>query len=557
MPSAIRDIGRALVAAACLAFAPSLACRADNLSDLRDVHQLGLPFASVWMTAPTDGGFNSDWQVAMAEKHWFLATIKVAMARQENGPIEAKWVPALRRLGAARLPLCIRDDNRATAMQQPKHRLPKTMENVPLSTVVMHLNADGSLEDAALADVFGPTTVWEEEARLRATSRYMKSIQAVVPAPAWIEDADNNEAHMWRSFCNERFNSIVRDKHKWIDIKTPLRHWQPPEKIRQQNLRLDEWIVANGGYEEDPYKFWLTFNDLSVKKYRAYDEAFVAASPAGWKNRYTSAYGAGRDIGFTEPQWVYDAIGPGLHEPNCYDACGGSAYVTRGNDKDDMTSANRVNNPEELFHATVEWTRAHNPKAYREFWVSINRGGALYGARAGKHEPLTPDRWTSFCQYLLWRARARQGGVPLNLRYWTNNATPRKGLIFVPEDHADLDRFGVPELKTATHEDYVLATIAAADAIPAHDVLRDYWMRGTTIPVELPLPCRTPYVLIGHPDRKEVLLYAWTPVKGAGETTVKIPEAEEVKIDFAGVSSGYWLIEREKPTRPATIRKLK
>jgi hypothetical protein len=522
----------------------------DNHDSLKRAHELGTCFSSVCMTFPSQTTFGPDWQLATAFDHYFLATIRVAgpQVGDKTGADEA----LLRRHGELKLPLCIKDNNRAEPMCAAKWRLPKTPESIPNSTVVMHLDANGNIDDAGVADVFGPTTVWEVEAIARARCQYLQAIQQRCPSPAWYCDNDNNEGFMY-GFGGAR---VILDKSKWPNPSTAKFRWADRDTVRRNNLRLDEWIMANGGYDSDPDRFYPVFGWLHNAKYFAYDQTFRNSSPAGWQNRYTEGYSAWRPDGWLTQQFVYDAIGPGLHEPTAFDATGPSVYLN----KSDTLLSLRPSKDTAIDQSVWEWNRAHNADAYRSVWVSCDAGGALNGALKGETEVVDPAMWKAWCAFTAWRYRANAGGVALNLRYWDGWNTQRAALMFGDPNEvgprfekaedtakrlariataktrwAQLDQLGRPDLKAATIEDYVQAMIAGVDEINLK--AQDFYCRGQTIPVPLPASAKYRVVAVRMPN-DEVCVYGFTPCR-LGVEKVTVPGYGDVELAFNGANQAY------------------
>lgn len=501
----------------------------DPLADMRRAHD-GLPFSSVCMDYPGDAYFGPDWQFQMAQSHWFLATMKVA-APGSMSPIKTPSAAMLKH-GADKLPLCIKDDNRPDPMQRKANRLPKTLESVPQSTVVMHLNDAGEVDDAALCDVFGPLDVWQREAAKRATDPYTKSIQAAIPEPAWIADNDNNEAYMlnhpYKAMGAAGAPVAIDRTRKWPTPTTALYKWRSPDEVKRVNLRLHDWILNNGGYSSDPDRFYAPFTMLHNAHYAAYDRAFVDASPSGWKNRYTEAYSALPDPNAFVPQkFVYDAIGPGLVETGAFDAVGPGAYLKPGKSLFDLTPLGDVS----FYHTIWDYCREKNSRAYRSVWVNAGGDGALAGALAGVHEVVDPPLWKAWCAFIAWRFRASSGYAALNLRYWDNWATKRGELVF--KDAAKLDALGRPDLKTATVEDYVQAMAAGIDEINMR--AQPFWEKGVTIPVPTS-GTKAPFVAVRLGE--EVMVYCFTPCK-LGVVTLYVPGVGDVSVDMTGRFAAY------------------
>lgn len=516
---------------------------ADPNDDMKNVHQRGLPFASMWAQYPADDYFSTDWHLALAKKQRFMPTFK--LLGFDEAALTSQWEPAIRDYGATGLPIGLVGDNWAFFV----------MANDKTAKVQI---ATG---DGPYCDPYGSTLPWSNWSTKRFTSRRAKQLQSLIPSPAWIEDADNNEAGMWNWFMKEEGSAptvarTTTDKTKFIDGAPPFR-WTSPDNVRKQNIRLDEWIVAHGGYGADPYLAWPDFTKAYVEKYKAYNDAAVAASPPGWSNRYSAGYStwaAGLPV---QPKFVFDAIGTGLHEVQAYDATGPSPYLNQTTSNVRAIGGLALRPTQQK---VWEDARARNPRAYREIWVSFNLFGLLYGARAGTYEVLTPERVSGWCEYLLWLSRASNGGVAVNLRYWDNYNTKRSELMFrdpneqpVPNEtdaqkkdrltrigwatvaYADLDRFGYPELKTSTIEDYLMASIKPVDKICDNPTLRDFWMRGTTMPVTIKDMDKFGYVLVKLDAR--YMIYAWTPMKLTSE--VAATPIGPVTIPFNGATSVY------------------
>lgn len=536
----MKIIGWMIAAAAWIVAAATLSFGADPQEDLRLLHERGLPFASAWMQMNTAEGFHTDWHCQQARTRRFLASVK--MRGVEDPLVREPWLAALRAHGDARLPISLIGDNWAFPIIA-RYRAQK----------VQTISGDSGFCDPLATD----PTPWRDWAAQRYRSPVAQTLFGLLPAPAWIEDADNNETGVWNWFLKEALVSVTEtNKSKWKGGVPPYR-WIGPDATRRISLRLDALIEAHGGYSGDPYALWPRFAELYHEKYAAYAEGVRGACPAGWQNRYTAGYSTASESGYPQPDWVYAAIGPGLHQVSSYDASGVSRYFDR--ETLDLLSENWMNLPTRQ-HDAWEWVRGRNPRAYREVWVGGNLFGMLAGARAGKYSVISPSRFGAWCEFLLWQSRAQSGGVPVNLRYWDNWNTPRgKRMFGDPHEVAaanetaaqtrdrltrigwanlawsDLERFGESDLKTATIEDYVLAAIDAADRIGADETLRAFWQRGTTLPVIHKAGTVAPYVVVQLGEK--YLVYVWTP-KQLGTVTLRTPVGD-VPVSFDGAPSIY------------------
>lgn len=475
------------------------------------------------------------------------------------------------------LPICLRTNNIVDAFWQPRYRLPLVPDNIPASPLVWVLK-DTGLDDERLVDCLGSPENWKIEGELWGRSLFMKSLQRQLPSPAYALLLENNEG------AYEKLSRYTdADPHRRDAYGFQVRNWKPDAELQKLSLRLHARIeqLRAENPQSGPAEFLPEFWTRRVAQYRALYDAFDAQLSAGWKGKlYAVGYNGMGHAYRPQPAVDFEKLGY-CPELNYYDA-GSTEIYSAGTQLADFCS---------LDHAAVlnlipawEVARSRNPKAFRELSLYITDGAALAGAKAGRHEVITPARYEGWVQWTLWSIH--DPGIPVILRHWCGYADKPSTPMFDRKHYQELDELGHPELKNAVSETYLKPIISAVDRVCIDQTLREFWLRGQPIIVPgLGHPARqmyslVPYPLPGQPDNRwrllecsanpprdtwkiergkatatirvwavatrlndRVLLFAWSPCRLEGKITVSIPELGDVEVE-APQPWGYWVVKQ-------------
>jgi hypothetical protein len=125
------------------------------------------------------------------------------------------------------------------------------------------------------------------------------------------------------------------------------------------------------------------------------------------------------------------------------------------------------------------WLRKHDPSFVPGMSIKINKLGAIGAAKAGLHEPLTPERWAGAVLWQVWGQHER--ATPFEVRdFWESSSTPGDRL-FSEADLPDLQRIGCPEILKATKGDYFETVMTGVDHICENATIRRFWIEGTPV----------------------------------------------------------------------------
>lgn len=494
-----------------------------NVRDLRDAHKLGLPFAGCWNTS----FFPFSWHVDQVRSgRRLVPSIGLPSMYGDGNATIPKVSAGLDRFATEweflrdnRLPLVIRYNNVAQIFPS-RPRLPLTEENRLKSPIIWRLMPDGSLNDTPFADPLGPQEIWSEEGAALGRSLYVQTLQKLHSDPAWVTFVENHEGSELKikAYCD-----ISRVKQKDGSFVESWK-WKSPDALAAVSLRMRDWVAVNGG--SGVWPSYLRYSSEYNTRYRSFYDAFRDTLQPAWQRDFmTAQYSAGD--GLTLPPDVIAAGGPNP-QAACVNGWGHSIYVGWHQTPGDLTDKRLVQRSTESIPGW-EYQRERDAKCFREPFVWIGEGSAQAGKKAGSHEVITPDRWSAFCEWLLWQCRAQSGGVPVMLHHWIGAKTRPSDRFFAESTD--------PALSGYTEGDYVNATALACDRICEHPTIREHWLCGETTLLPVPtVPQRVWVSMTRLGDER--LLYAWTPCLLIEPVEVATPEGP-VTIDFSGRPSAY------------------
>ncbi len=562
-PEDYRELDRLLAKSFGVAAA---AIPSDSLSDLRRLHIDGGIASSEWNTASPlqfvdpSVSFDFNWHVRQTQAgRRFLPSIFLPTYDPTvDDPLKAGCVANvlakpnaanLKWLSDNNLPLCLRHNNIPDAMVKAggRYRLPLTEAN-RLKSALVWRQFNGALDDTPQADPWGPVSNWQNEGTLQGASAYVRALQTYCPNPAFIEFASNNEQvffdQIW-NLCSVGIRNAATNTY-------PDAKWLPPDKMAAISLRHRDWVSQNPALS--PYDYFIVHSQNRGALHLAYFDAFKSQVSEPWKNLRTSAYSAGGDPTYVVPPALLPLIGPSLESAG-FDGVGSALYVGNGSIPQDLTDAKQLTYSLSG-QALWAYTRSRNPNAFREVWVAIGPDDCLKAALAGKHLPVTPDVYSAAVEWWAWQCRAPSGGMAVVLRHYYDSQTRRLSKFFA-NFGAQLTTLNRPDMATLTNEDYALAVVTVpdrimADAIPPFQYgPRDFWLRGTTVPVTYSTGPQQAWFSAVRLDN-QILVYGFTP-KNLGAATVNVTGIDPVTVDFGGACRGYWLLS---PPSGWTVRKL-
>ena len=553
------------------------------IEDLKNWRRLGLPMAAEWNVA----GYRFFYHVRqIREGRRFLPSIQFPSI--DEGANDKQILSNLLQgtkedfafLDKNGLPLCLRTNNIANMLVGKRYRVPKSPDNIGRSPLVWS-ETDAGVDDERVVDLFGSTSFWEQEGGQWAKSQLSQFLQERLPNPAYVIFLENNEG------AEEKLGRYVEfdEKNRQPDGRATMT-WKAPAALSKLSIRLRDRVEQLK--KEDPQatphdflpEFWRRRRDQRQAFYTSFSKSLTAA----WSDRlYTAGYRGMDEAGFAFQPKLFDEFG---YAPQLtwLDAGSPNLYV-HGKILVDFTSVDHA----EVLNNIPTWevASARNPKAYRELSLHISDGGIMAGAKAGRHEVITPERYEGWVQWVLWSVHDR--GTPVLLRRWCPAKENPQTPIFRKDQHADLEKLGASELKNAVSELYLKPIISAVDRVCTNAVLREFWLEGEPVVVSGPgfpephlsdrFPEMNRYPRPGDPDRRwrvlecstnpprnswqrtdghflepikvwavatrlknRVLLFAWTPCRLADRIKVTVPEIGEVEID-APRPWGYWVVD--------------
>lgn len=464
---------------ACLLLASLSECRGDNLSDLRDLHKLGLPCASEWNCEPEK--FPLEWHVRKVQDgHMVLPSWKLPYSFIPV--VKPPVVPdaTYKFLRDTNVPVCLRALNinmefaganipGALPVWRKLPLVPESIPNSPCTWAYMP-----ALKDRPFADRFGPVELWSADGVAWAFHPSVKTLQTQVPTPAWVSFVENNEG------CEDQGDEERKGGPYWFrqPARNPLGYnvlkFNTPDAMRALSVRMAD-RVAQIGYASDPYMLQGELWGRRRDQRKALYDGFAGGSAPGWRNIYTAAYASGQSDALVArpmiwPQHGYSPIAVST------DAPGPFIYIAGTSPLRDFTDIKHC----EIWNMipAMEWLRQNNPHSYLEIYLQLSDAAVWFGKAVDRHEVITPERYEAWVQWLLWSTRIP--GVPVVLRHWCDSKTSPTQPFFSDDDKASLVQYGAPELVNLTVEDYVAPIWNACDRI-CEKPLREFWLKGKPI----------------------------------------------------------------------------
>lgn len=531
-----------------------------NIDDLKNLHTQGLCAVVGWNIGSgyTTGGFTFPYYVKqIRDGHRITPPIffpysdlSKDMAANNAAYVgftidSPTYAPEWAYLRSTGIPICLRHNNLAAGLTGPHNRLPKpwtrdTVDKSPLGWGVKKDAAGNDVyDDLAFADTWADPKFWAIEGKLLAESLYCKALQRQYPNPSTVYLWENHEAGL-----ESYFHYSVEGPRAWPEPWYRFT-WKKPDEVKALSLRMYEH-VAPGGFSNDPWKEYGPFFKSREAQYRACFTAFrESLTPAWGENFYTGSYSATPEGPF--PPFVTEQIGP-CPDAMPFDSFGPEMYIGNYMPKD-FTDPGMLNKATSNIPAW-EFHRSKNPRAFREVFLKLTGAPALAGWKAGRHEPITPERWEAYCAWTLWMSRADNGGVPVVLHHFIESSFAPTTKFFALADGGAFD--GAAQ---ATHGDYFQPLMLAVDRICEQPIIREFWRFGTTIkPLQCSANTSTTIKVWSIAIRldNQVLIYAWTPCK-LDSAIVTIPDQGDFEIKFNGEPAVYYL---GKPTKGLVWQRL-
>lgn len=560
----------------------------DNLSDLRNAHDQGLPYVALW---PVDG-FTLAWHADRLDAgKRIMPSVRLPDPEywQANAPQSLDAV-ALGIIDGANVPIVLRTNNIRDAIAKSKRNRSTDPAVAATQGAVYSIETSATGQKTAdqepFCDCVAPPEFWRGEGAAWTKTPYFQRLQQLLPNPPALFLLENNEG------CHyEQRVRYLLAAPKWDQPSPGL---QPVETIRRYSARMADWLAAQPAGSVAPEALTDLIRGGMQTQYAAFYDGFAGDNRS---NLLTAGYGG---IVLTNLMTEYPWSGAYAAATLRYDAMSPNWYLN-GPSLGDFTNCRGacVTNPVPAW----EQAEARNPNAWRELSIQLTDGAALAGALAGTHQPISPALWQGYCEWLLWSMQSADHR-PCVLRHYESAATrPDTKLFFRDVSRlsgaalekataanqaasARLTQAGATALADVTVGDYVLAEAAACDRICENPTLRDFWLNGKPIVTDIKPPTdiqqealRWPvYPLPGTPDNRgrllpcdandppenwryrinsqsytgsvkvwacaskhsdgRILVYAWTAC-ALGKATVTVPGIGEVPIDLTGKSSAY------------------
>lgn len=473
------------------------AARADNLSDLRDAETIGLPYTAVWQCRAKvvngkvqPNSYTVDWHVQQIRKgHRFLPSVYVP-AWLPGGYAQAvsqhitPFADDLKWISDNKLPLCIRTENigdfayeDGSSKASYRYRLYAdatettlnplwAIEDIPTRWRWVTL-ADGTRrpDDEREVDPLATTATWGAEGYLLGNTQPIQVLQNLCPNPCRVIHLQNNEAgedKYAKYVTGDTLGATVPSKFLSLD------------KIAERSQRVADLVASYPeGTPGDQLKVDMALGRR--KLFAAFYAGFRDALSPSWQQGFRSAaYGALGDCKvLSAPRVGFDQIG---YAPAgiCQQGTLPAWYLLSQTDCSVISFGFPVN-----WTLAHSWLRRNDPTYVPGMSIKINRFGALDAAKAGIHEPLTPDRWAGAVLWQVWAQHER--ATPFEVRdFWESSSMPGDR-VFVDTDLPDLERLGVPELITATKGDYFEPVMSGVDRISENETIRRFWLEGTPV----------------------------------------------------------------------------
>ena len=467
--------------------------RADNLSDLRDAETIGLPYTAVWQvrakisSGPGNpvlpGGYTFDWHCNQIRKgHRFLPSVYVPGYKDKYDSVIAQHLTAyaadFKWVSDNKLPLCIRTDNIGDfAYTDYRYRLftdntestPNplwTLKDIPTRWRYITI-ADGtrSPDDERELDPLATTATWGAEGYVLGSGKYVQTLQNLCPNPARVIHLQNNEAG------EDKAAKYVLDDNNGALVPSKL---MDVGTIAARSQRVAD-LVASYPEETPGDQLKLDFAINRRKLFTAFYAGFRDALSPPWQQGFrSSAYGClGDPRQLVAPRLGFDQIGYSA-PATCQQGTLPAWYLLGTTDCSVISFGFPLN-----WTLANSWLRRNDPAFVPGMSIKINSLGALNAARAGLHEPLTPDRWAGAVLWQVWAQHER--ATPFEVRdFWESSSMPGDR-VFADADTPDLQRLGVPELATATKGDYFESVMCAVDRVSENETIRRFWLEGTPV----------------------------------------------------------------------------
>jgi hypothetical protein len=459
------------------------------IKDLQEWPHNGLPVASCWNT----GGFVFDWHVNQARLGYrFIPSVKLNQVNPQSGTTLGPKLLAVNEtfLRDSRLGICLRADNLAgviTALD----RLPIALESIPNSPVVWSirarvfpvLDANGkpvldlatgkpktftavTLGDEAIADTFGPPSIWDKAGYDWAKVAFLGDLQKRFPNAAFVLLADNNESN--KESTASYVLGTTKDKYgDYVNV------WRTPENLAKYGAvgkTLQELSLRVRDYAQDHTvaEFIEEFNTRQDVLYNSLFSGFNAGLDA-WKFKLlTEAYKVGTFNPGYSPQFGH------------YDGGSGPLYISGGGNgiTGDFTSPDWFS----VYHYSPIALKAEasNPNHFRTVFIQVFPGATFDGYQAGRHGIVTPEHIAAWAQWILWSVKGNKRGV--NLRYFEESKRKPTDPFYTSDAAKKIvSDAGYPEMANLTEEDFIRPLMVAVNTICDDPVLREFFVYGKPV----------------------------------------------------------------------------
>lgn len=442
------------------------------------------PLVSCWNVQFNNDGLNTDWNLArqvqwIKEGHGYAVTIYCPLTAQ-GANNASKWAnfnslfaEELAWINANQIPVVLRWHNWLNQlMDQPRPPYPD-------SPLVHWYRPDGSLEDAAVIDPFGPLAPWTTLGEQLANSVWIDNLAAALPNVPRFYWLENNEASMGAE--GEYTNLLSGPKDAYGFKPRAWKTGLPTISVRAEDYRLTGATTAQL-HIEIPRRW--------REKRQTTQAAILANAPASMAGKiYFGGYGdlgnlgesglLGQTYSYQNPavDWNFQRWDVALHnftDPSerCYDDGSGSPWNWH----------DWVRGPHVLQHnflPLLAELRATRPLYHDDmsWWISPQRCRMAATDHGGY---VLPTRAKGFARASLWSTR------PEVFRFFASSQEKLSNRWF--------DAAGDPvEYQSLTVGDYFAVAMDSCDEVWTNPTLLKFWRDG--VPVLNPDPHFCKWVL--------------------------------------------------------------
>lgn len=445
--------------------------------------------------------------------------------------------------------LSLRMNNITNDMDYATPRInPLTEANADQSFLSIRRLADGTLDDTPVPSPWASSDNWAVYGAKMANAVWTKRLQEIVHSPTSVILRENNEGprHVAQNFyygervCYIRLDNNTRQfanvntpRDKWVDVnRQPMvgdwmpvvvssenilaYKWKTKDELDAFDIRAEAWVAPKRGTL--PTLYDAEFTSLYKTKYDALFAAFQDNLSPSWKAVWQGCCGYGSDQ-------YHHADSPATYT---------NYYADR---------------PASLCHP--QWAvyrdrvvAAQQSKAWREISIRVNGQTIYQSVVDGTGDFVDADSYACFNMHWAWALQA--AGKDVRLVWWDNYNTPPTHSLISTTYRDKLIQLGRPDLTVFTIEQGEIAVMRRQDEIPENELLRRYWVEGTTVIV--PSTQNTTAITRVYatettiPGNARKLLAIYTPC-----TQAQVPQ---INVGPHSVPWARWAYYRTNPLEP-------